>query len=138
MMKTYQELITIDTFPKRLEYCLLHGRVSELTFGNNRYLNQMLYHDQKWKSFRNSIIIRDQGRDLAMEGYELDSYIYIHHLNPITIDDVINNTNNLFDPNNVVCVSFTTHNYIHYGLTDDMIKKLVANRSPNDHIPWYE
>lgn len=136
MIRTYSELITIPTYGERLRYCALHGRVSELTFGHNRYLNQTFYQNQRWKRFRRDIIIRDQGRDLAVEGYELDSYVYIHHLVPITVSDVLEQSEALYDPNNVVCVSFTTHNYIHYGLPNEDIFKQLADRKPNDTIPW--
>lgn len=136
MTKTYNDVIQLKTFQERLQYCALRGHVSELTFGHNRYMNQLLYRNPKWKQFRRDIIIRDHGRDLAVEGYELDENIQIHHLNPITVDDILNQSPSIYDPNNVICTSQTTHNYIHYGLPNTEVRFMIADRKPNDTIPW--
>ena len=113
MIRTYDELITIPTFEERYEYLKLKSGVGVATFGSDRYLNQVLYTSPEWKSFRNRIILRDNGCDLAMEDRAIFGNITIHHLNPITVDDVVNRNPMVFDPNNVVCVSHNTHNAIH-------------------------
>jgi hypothetical protein len=114
-VRSYEELIKLPSFLERFEYCKLNGRVGEDTFGMARYLNQLFYKSKEWKRFRNHIIERDKACDLAMPDMELDKYVYIHHLNPITKEDIINRSSCLMDPDNVVCVSRETHEAIHYG-----------------------
>lgn len=133
--KTYSELITIPTFKERFEYLQLRGSVGKDTFGYDRYLNQVLYNSTEWKELRNRIIIRDNGCDLACEGYDINSRILIHHLNPITIDDIISRSRKIFDPDNLVCVSHSTHNAIHYGDASLLVTEPVA-RTKNDTCPW--
>lgn len=117
MIRTYRELVEIPTFKERLEYLKLAGLVGEPTFGFDRYINQALYRSREWRDLRNRIIIRDDGYDLAMPGYEIPDKILIHHLNPITEEDIENGDPKVFDPEGLVCVSFETHNYIHFGYT---------------------
>lgn len=138
MIRTYDELITIPTFEKRYEYLKLKSGVGVSTFGSDRYLNQVLYTSPEWKSFRNRIILRDNGCDLAMEDRAIFGNITIHHLNPITIDDVVNRNPMVFDPNNVVCVSHNTHNAIHYGDEKLLVPSKPNVRTPNDTCPWKE
>ena len=133
--KSYSELITIPTFEERFEYLQLKGSVGKDTFGYDRYLNQVLYRSPEWKKLRNQIIIRDCGRDLACEGYEIYGRILIHHLNPITVDDVLDRSRKVFDPDNLVCVTHNTHNAIHYGDASMLLTGPIV-RTKNDTCPW--
>lgn len=133
--KSYSELITIPTFEERFEYLQLKGSVGKDTFGYDRYLNQVLYRSPEWKKLRDQIIIRDCGRDLACEGYEIYGRILIHHLNPITVDDVLDRSRKVFDPNNLVCVTHNTHNAIHYGNASMLLTGPIV-RTKNDTCPW--
>lgn len=136
-IKLYSELIELPTRKERLEYLMLYGKVGVETFGNNRYLNQKFYNSKEWKEFRNEIIIRDNGCDLALEGYDIINRLsFIHHLNPITEDDVINRTKKLFDKENVVLVTKKTHDIIHYAFSLDGIEDHFAVREPNDTKLW--
>ena len=135
MMLTYSELIVIPSFEDRFKYCQLNGQVGIDTFGFDRYLNQSLYRSSKWKTFRNQIIIRDNGCDLAHPDYPINKRVLIHHLNPITEQDVLNESFVLFDSENVICVSHNTHNAIHYG-TENLLPKGEIERKPNDQCPW--
>ena len=134
-IKTYSELITLPTFEERYEYLKLDGIVGSATFGFDRYLNQSFYQSSEWKRLRNSLIIRDNGCDLACEGYHIGQYIIIHHMNPITQMDIINQTEWLLNPEYLVCVSRTTHNAIHYG-DKSQILTLPPERTKNDTCPW--
>lgn len=135
MKRTYSELIRIPTFKERYEYCKLQGQVGIDTFGFDRYLNQTLYRSAKWRSLRNQIIIRDNGCDLAWPDFPINYRLLIHHLNPITEQDVLNESSVLFDPENLICVSHDTHNAIHYG-TEVLLPKGPVVRAPNDQCPW--
>lgn len=134
-IKTYSELITFSTFEDRFEYLQLKGIVGQETFGFDRYLNQILYNSKEWKHLRNEIIVRDNGCDLALEGFEIHGRILIHHINPITIDDVIKRREMVFDPENLICVTHNTHNAIHYGDKSLLITGPIERRA-NDTCPW--
>ena len=134
-IRTYSELITIPTFEERFEYLQLKGSVGKDTFGYDRYLNQVLYRSPEWKRLRNQIIIRDDGCDLACDGYDIYGKVLIHHLNPITVEDVLARSRKVFDPNNLVCVSHNTHNAIHYGDVDLLATGPII-RTKNDTCPW--
>lgn len=134
-IKTYSELITIPTFEERFEYLQLKGSVGKDTFGYDRYLNQVLYRSPEWKRLRNQIIIRDGGCDLACEGYDIYGKVLIHHLNPITVEDVLARSRKVFDPDNLVCVTHNTHNAIHYGDAELLITGPII-RTKNDTCPW--
>lgn len=134
-IKTYSELIMIPTFEERFQYLQLKGSVGKDTFGYDRYLNQVLYSSPEWKRLRNQIIIRDNGCDLACEGYDIHGRILIHHLNPITVDDVLARSPKVFDLNNLVCVTHNTHNAIHYGDADLLVTGPTI-RTKNDTCPW--
>lgn len=134
-IKTYSELITIPTFEERFEYLQLKGSVGKDTFGYDRHLNQVLYRSPEWKRLRNQIIIRDCGCDLACEGYDIHSKVLIHHLNPITVEDVLARSRKVFDPDNLICVSHNTHNAIHYGDVDLLVTGPII-RTKNDTCPW--
>lgn len=135
IIKTYSELITFSTFEERFEYLQLKGIVGQETFGFDRYLNQILYNSKEWKHLRNEIIVRDNGCDLALDGFEIHGRILIHHINPITIDDVIKRREMVFDPENLICVTHNTHNAIHYGDKSLLITGPIERRA-NDTCPW--
>ena len=134
-IRTYSELITIPTFEERFEYLQLKGSVGKDTFGYDRYLNQVLYRSPEWKRLRNKIVIRDNGCDLACDGYDIYGKVLIHHLNPITVEDVLARSRKVFDPDNLVCVSHNTHNAIHYGDVDLLATGPII-RTKNDTCPW--
>lgn len=135
-IKTYSELITLPTYEERFEYLRLDGRVGEDTFGFDRYLNQYLYQrNPKWKDVRNQVIIRDNGRDLGIEGREIYGKIIVHHMNPITIEDLERERDIVFDPEYLICVTHNTHNAIHYG-NENLLIKGPIERTKNDTCPW--
>lgn len=134
-LKSYSELLSLNDFTDRYNYLKIGGRIGEETFGYGRYLNQVLYHSQEWKRFRRDIILRDQGCDLACDGFEIYGKILIHHINPIDVDDVIYRRPNVFDEENVICTSLNTHNAIHYGDESLLITGPIERR-PNDTCPW--
>ena len=134
-IKCYSELITLPTFEERFNYLKLNGTVGKDTFGYDRYLNQILYKSQKWLSTRDIVIIRDNGCDLACEGYEIRGRILIHHINPITVEDILNENPIIFDPENLITTIHNTHNAIHYG-DESLIIKGPIERTKNDTIPW--
>lgn len=134
-IKTYSELITIPSFIDRFNYLKLGGLVGQETFGFDRYLNQTLYTSNEWKRFRRDIIIRDNGLDLACDGYEIGGKIIVHHIDPLTIQDIIRRDPKIFDPENVICVSMNTHNAIHYGDESLLFTEPIV-RTKNDTCPW--
>ena len=133
--KRYSELTTIPTYEERFKYLQLKGAVGDDTFGYDRYLNQILYNSPEWKRLRNQIIIRDNGRDLGCEGYEIYGRILIHHMNPITVEDIVSRDPIVFDPENLICVSHNTHNAIHYG-DENLLTRNPIERRINDTCPW--
>ena len=135
MIRTYTDLISIPAFLERFEYLKLMGSVGADTFGYDRYLNQIFYTTREWRHLRDQVILRDMGRDLAMEGYEIHGKIYIHHLNPISKDDIIERSEYLMNPEFLVCTSFETHNAIHYGNADNL-RSVPIERRANDTCPW--
>lgn len=134
-IKTYSELISLPTFKERFEYLKIGGSIGEETFGYDRYLNQILYRSDEWRKFRSDIIIRDDGKDLACEDYEVGTRAIVHHINPITVEDVLNRDPKIFDPENVITTSLNTHNAIHYGDESLLILEPIE-RSMNDTCPW--
>ena len=134
-IRTYSELITIPTFIERYRYLKLGGSVGKETFGFDRYLNQTLYRSPEWKRFRRDMILRDNGMDLACDDYEIIGKVLVHHIDPLTIQDVIRRDPKIFDPENVVCVSMNTHNAIHYGDESLLMIEPVV-RTKNDTCPW--
>lgn len=134
-IRTYSELIQLPTFLERFNYLKLGGVVGKDTFGWDRYLNQKFYRSQEWQSLRNWVIIRDNGCDLGIPGREIQSRIYIHHMNPIGKADLLNMTEYLMDPDFLICVSLDTHNAIHYGDETLLILDPVI-RQPGDTKLW--
>lgn len=135
MIRSYSELCTLNTFEDRYEYLRLSGAVGKDTFGFDRYLNQIFYRSQEWKSVRDKVIIRDDGCDLGVKGYEIHGRIYIHHMNPIMLKDIEQRTDFLLNPEYLISTTHSTHNAIHYG--DESLLPLVPKeRSANDTCPW--
>lgn len=136
MMKTYTELCRFSTYKERVEYLIIGGRVGDYTFGVGRVFNQMFYHSEEWKRARRKAIIRDNGCDLGLIGHEFvdNEPIYVHHINPLTIDDIKNASPLLFDPENLICCRFNTHQTIHYGLIPPQVTPII--RVANDTCPW--
>lgn len=134
--KRYSDLKQMDTFEERFRYLKLNEQVGFDTFGFDRYLNQMFYHSKEWAKVRDYVIVRDNACDLGIPGYEIHGKIYIHHINPITIDDVTNSSSLLLDPENLICVSHATHNAIHFGDDSILTKNKVITRTSNDTCPW--
>lgn len=135
MIKTYSEVIKLPTFQERFNYLRLGQGVGDVCFGWRRYLNQALYHSPEWLSFRNEIMIRDNGCDLACEEYQIFEPITIHHINSITYDDILSRAFCIFDPENVICTKDRTHKAIHYGGSFLQLD-LPRVRTPNDTCPW--
>lgn len=134
-IRCYSELITIPTFEARLRYLQCFGEVGADTFGFDRYLNQNFYKSKEWKRIRDKVIIRDLGCDLGIEGYEIMARPLIHHLNPITKEDILNMSEFLISPEYLITTTHETHNLIHYG-GEALPSKVPVIRTPNDTIPW--
>lgn len=135
-IRTYSELITLPTFKERFNYLKLGGCVGRETFGFDRHLNQMLYQrNPKWKKSRDLVIIRDNGCDLGVEGYDINERIIVHHMNPITMEDILNDRDWIYDPEFLICTIHNTHNAIHYG-DENLLITAPIERTPNDTCLW--
>lgn len=134
-IKTYSELITLPTFEERYEYLRIGGRVGEETFGFDRYLNQTFYKSKEWLSIRDQVIARDNGCDLGIPGREIHGRILIHHMNPITVEDILNRSDLLLNPEYLICTVKNTHDAIHYG-DENLLNKDPIERTKNDTCPW--
>lgn len=135
MIRTYTELSKIRSFRERYEYLRLGGTIGQSTFGWHRYMNQVLYASKKWKKARDEVIIRDDGCDLAHPDYEIRGKLIVHHMNPITIDDLEYERDIVFDPELLICTSDRSHNAIHYG-DETLLPQLPIERRPGDTCPW--
>ena len=135
MVRNYTELSRLRTFEERFEYLRLTGIVGEDTFGFDRYLNQIFYTTLEWKQLRSHLIVRDHGCDLGIMGYEILDRIIVHHMNPISKEDILDRTEILLNPEFLICTMHFTHNAIHYG-TADMLPRTPVDRKPNDMSPW--
>lgn len=133
--RSYKELKMLETFDERFNYLKLIGKVGQKTFGFDRYLNQNLYQSPEWKTVRRQVIIRDNGYDLGVEGYNLVGKIIVHHMNPITIEDIEEGNPDIFNPEYLISVSEETHNAIHYG-DRSLLPKQVIYRFAGDTILW--
>lgn len=137
MKKTYTEMASKPSFDERFKYLTIGGRVGGETFGCHRYLNQVLYTSKEWRSLRHQVIIRDNGCDLGDPDRPIDGRkILIHHIDPLSVEDIVNRDPKIFDLDNVVCVSFDTHQAIHYGDEKYLRRNKVVERKPNDTCPW--
>lgn len=149
LMRTYSELIKLKTFEERFEYLKTASRIGESTFGFDRYVNQALYWSKDWEEIKNKIIIRDNACDLAMAGYDIRGKIIlrdgrefkkagriiVHHINPLTKQDILDRSPKIFDPENLICCSFKTHNAIHFGDLNSLTLP-PKERTLNDTCPW--
>lgn len=136
MMRSYSELIKLPTFEERFDYLRLDGEIGEETFGFDRYMNQSFYRCGEWKRVRDKVIVRDNGCDLGISDRQLYDNIIIHHMNPVTREDLINKSHLLMDPEYLICVSKNTHNAIHYGDESLLVSTQIIERRPNDTCPW--
>ena len=134
-IRTYSELITIQTFKERYEYLRLKGFVGEETFGYDRYLNQSFYRSKEWMDIRDYVIVRDNGCDLGMPGHEIHGRILIHHMNPITKEDILRRSEFLLDPEYLISTIKLTHDAIHYGDENLLMDEPIV-RTKNDTCPW--
>lgn len=134
-IRTYSELMKYTTFKERYEYLKLGGKVGEETFGFDRYLNQKFYKSKEWQAVRDHVIIRDNGCDLGMEDSPIHGRIIIHHMNPITKFDILNQTEFLLNPEYMICTIKRTHDAIHYG-DESLLFNGLVERTKNDTCPW--
>lgn len=134
-IRTYSELSSLRTFEQRFEYLSIRGEVGCATFGANRWINQQFYTSSQWRRLRHDVIARDEGRDLGVEGYEIHDRIIVHHINPITEDDILYGTSRALDLDNLISASHRTHNAIHYG-DASLLAKPYSPRQPGDTKLW--
>lgn len=135
MLKTFSKLSRLKSFEERYEYLRLGGIVGEETFGGSRYLNQEFYTSAKWRRTRRGILLRDDGLDLGSEEFEIPGLIVVHHINPITDDDILEDRDCLYDPENLISCSDNTHRAIHFG-DSKLLPKILIERTPGDTCPW--
>lgn len=135
MIRTYSELSKLKTFDERFNYLKLHGIVGDDVWGSRRYFGQQFYRSKRWRSVRNEVILRDDGCDLGVEGYSIPEFITIHHMNPITLEDIEDGNEDIFNPEFLICVSSDTHKALHYG-DDKLLPKLPETRFKFDTCPW--
>ena len=135
MIRRYSELRHIPTFEERFEYLKLNGSVGRETFGFDRYINQRFYTSKEWRDIRHYVITRDLGLDLGAEGYEINSRILIHHMNPIMVDDILHKNDDILDPEFLITTCHNTHNAIHYG-DSSLLPKPLVERSRGDTKLW--
>lgn len=134
-IRTYSELMRLGTFEQRYEYLALRGQVGEMTFGFDRYMNQQFYTSREWRSVRNEVIVRDNGCDLGIEGYEIHKGLYIHHMNPMTADDIKHGNPDILEPEYLITCTHQTHNAIHYG-DKSLLNVPREPRRPGDTKLW--
>ncbi len=136
MIRTYHELKSLKTFEERFRYLQIRGHVGIDTFGFDRIFNQQFYNSYEWKQIRAKVILRDNGCDLGVPGYDIPGKILIHHMNPISIQDIEQSTDILLDPEYLICTTHETHNAIHYGDEKILQSKVLVERRPGDTCPW--
>ena len=134
--RTYSDLSKLKSFEERFDYLKLDGAVGEETFGFDRYLNQALYSSKEWKHIKNQVIIRDEGCDLGISGNKINKKAIIHHMNPITREQIENRDPEIFNPEYLITVSHSTHNAIHYGDKDLLARQAPVERKQGDTVPW--
>ena len=135
MILRYRDIRPLKTIRERYEYLRLGGQVGASTFGFDRYLNQAFYKSKEWKQARNDVILRDNACDLGIEGYDIFKGLVVHHMNPITVDDIVQRKDYIFDPEFLICVSDRTHKAIHFGDAGLLPKEPIQRRS-GDTCPW--
>lgn len=135
MIRTYSELRRLDTLEERYKYLALHGQVGDITFGFDRWLNQDFYRSPEWRNIRSHVIARDYGCDLGVEGYDIHDRVYVHHMNPMNVKDVVEGDEAILDPEFLISVTHRTHNAVHYGDASLLPRKHVERR-PGDTKLW--
>lgn len=135
MIRTYSELRRLTDFEDRYKYLALHGSVGRSTFGFDRYINQQFYTSTQWRQIRHHVIARDLGCDLGVEGYEIHDRIYIHHMNPMTVDDIVHGEDSILDPEFLISTTHRTHNAIHYG-DERLLPRPLTERRSGDTKLW--
>ena len=136
IIKKYSELIRITGYEDRYNYLKLVGNVAESTFGFDRHLNQALYTSQKWRKTRDEIILRDNGCDMGLPEWPIGGKIIVHHMNPLTMEDIEDAVDDIFNPEYLICVSHRTHEAIHFG-DFSLLPKMPVDRKPGDTCPWH-
>lgn len=136
LTRTYSDLVRLKTFDDRFDYLKLEGSVGQSTFGFDRHLNQTFYQSHEWKTVRRHVIVRDNGCDLGIEGYDIHAEILIHHINPMVAEDIIHGESWIIDPEFLITTTKQTHNAIHYGDTSLLVPKTVVERLPGDTKLW--
>ena len=134
-IRSYHELLDYETFEDRFEYLRLNGAVGDITFGSKRHINQSFYTSREWKRVRDLVVIRDNGCDLGVDGYAIQGALVIHHINPISADDIVHRHEWVVDPNNLIVTTKATHNAIHYG-DSSLLRVPYQERSPGDTRLW--
>lgn len=134
-IRTYSELRRIETFEDRFKYLSLRGQVGAATFGFDRYINQDFYHSRQWADIRHHVIARDSGCDLGVDGYEIYDRVIIHHMNPMTVDDIVEGSSDILDPEFLITTTHRTHNAIHYG-DEKLLPRRLVERKPGDTKLW--
>ena len=134
-VRTYSELRRLTSFQDRYDYLRLKGAVGQDTFGFDRYLNQRFYRSTEWKHIRHEVIARDMGCDLGVEGHEINDRVYVHHMNPLTKDQVVHGDEGTIDPEYLISCTLNTHNAIHYGDPNSLVR-LPPERRPGDTTLW--
>jgi hypothetical protein len=135
MIRTYSQLNRFETLKERFEYLKLHGRVGQTTFGFDRYMNQQFYTSREWRQVRQKVIVRDNGCDLGIDGYEIHNGLYIHHMNPMTVEDISSGDPTILDPEYLITVTHKTHNAVHYG-DASLLARNVVQRKAGDTKLW--
>jgi hypothetical protein len=135
MIRTYSELRRLDTLQERFKYLMLKGRVGDMTFGFDRYINQRFYTSSQWRHVRSYIITRDLGCDLGVEGFDIHSNLFIHHMNPMTLNDIVSGDDSILDPEFLITTTLVTHNAIHYG-DERQLTQVLVERRPGDTKLW--
>jgi hypothetical protein len=133
--RSYSELRRLGSLEERFRYLSVRATVASATFGSDRYLNQRFYASQEWRSIRNHVILRDRGCDLGIDGFEIHDRVYIHHMNPMTIEDIVDGDPSILDPEFLISVTLRTHNAIHYG-DESQLPKPFVERRPGDTQLW--
>jgi len=133
--KSYRELRRLDTFDERFEYLSLKANVGDSTFGFDRYINQQFYTSKEWRDVRQTVIARDLGCDLGVDGYEIFEKVIIHHMNPMTVDDISHSDSSILDPDNLITTTHSTHNAIHYG-DKTLLRQPLVERQVGDTRLW--
>lgn len=134
-IRSYSELRRLETFEERYDYLQLRGEVGKSTFGFDRYMNQRFYTSREWKQIRNQVIARDEGMDLGVDGYEIYDRIVIHHMNPMTVNDIAHNDDSILDPRYLITTTHRTHNAIHYG-DRSLLPQPLVERHRGDTRLW--